>query len=134
MDHFISLDQAVQKTTLFRENRDKVIVQDLVGQNILPNAETFDRAAFDALLAQPGCERLRIYYGMSEDLQVHAIVVGVNAENQDILPVAQSSSTTGEETAPATESGDDNSDNDGLVVEAGVRCPPDCGTPSPLNP
>lgn len=130
MNHFISLDQAIQMTTRFRENRDKVIVQDLAGKNILPIAETFDRAAFDALLAQRGCERLRIYYGMREDQQVHAIIVGVDTEGQDMLPSSATPTNTTDlmlETGPAGE-GDAN-----VLVELAQRCPPDCGVTSPLN-
>lgn len=117
MDHFISLDQAIQMTTAFRENRDKFLAPDYQGAEYLPNAETFDRAAFDKILSTPGCTRLRIYYGMDNELKVHAIIVGVNEENEDILPDAG---------ATVTE------DDGGDIIEVGQRCPPEC-TVSPLN-
>ncbi len=59
---------------------------------------------------------------MSVDLKVHAIIVGVNANNEDILPQATASTS-----ANAT-SGDDDD-----IIEAGVICPPICPPPSPLN-
>lgn len=117
MDHFISLAQAVEMTTTFRENRDKILATNYQGTTFLPNAETFDRAAFDAVLSQLGCEQLRIYYGMDSELKVHAIIVGVNAQNEDILPVT----------------GDATDDGSTGIIEVGQRCPPDCGTGSPLN-
>lgn len=116
MNHFISLAQAIQMTTAFRENRDTILADPYKGANYLPNAETFDRAAFDAVLAQPACEQLRIYYGMDTEMKLHAIVVGVDAGGQDILPEPTSSENTGKE-----------------IIEVGQRCPPEC-TMSLLNP
>lgn len=118
MDHFISLDQAIQMTTLFRENRETILMDELKGQDILPIAETFDREAFDKVLAQTDCKGLRIYCGMDAELKVHTIIVGVNSLNQDILPV---SSTT------------ESRDGGDLIIETGQRCPPYCKI-SPLSP
>ena len=118
--HFIPLDQAVAMTTSYRNNRENVLSPGYKGKDILPLSETFNRAAFDTLLATPGCEGLRIYYGMDQDLQQHAIIVAVDANNQDLLP----SSATGDTSAG---SGDD------VIVEEGQRCPPICPDPSPLN-
>jgi hypothetical protein len=114
--HFIPLDQAVAMTTTYRDNRENILSPVYQGKDILPLSETFNRAAFDTLLATPGCQGLRIYYGMDQNLQLHAIVVAVDANNRDLLP---SLATTG--------SGDD------VIVEEGQRCPPICPDPSPLN-
>ena len=116
MDHLISLEQAVQMTTTFRENKDKILQDGYQGKDLIANAETFDRAAFDKLLAQPGCEQVRIYYGMDEALKVHAIIVGVDAAGNDLL--APSDSPSGQEP---------------IILDIATRCPPDCPV-SVLNP
>ena len=121
MNHFITLKEAIEMTRLYREQRNALLREGLGDKNILPFSETFDRAAFDALLAQPGCTALRIYYGMDPTLKVHAITVGVNAKNEDLLP------GEGNVVASATE-------EEPPIVEAGTRCPEDCPPPSLLNP
>jgi hypothetical protein len=125
MDHFISLDQAIQMTTTFRENRDKILAPDYKGAEYLPNAETFDRAPFDEVLRQPGCTSLRIYYGMDAELKVHAIIVGVGENGEDILPSVNTSSATSTESSTSTTGTG--------IIEAGQRCPPGCSS-SLLNP
>src|SRR5687767_14994370 len=110
MPHEISLETAVTMTTLYRTSLQTVLNPGY--PNILAKCETFDRAALNTLLAQDGCTAVRIYYGMSTDLNVHAILVGVNKDNEDMLPggpvVAE-------------------------LFEEAARCPEDCPPPSPLN-
>jgi hypothetical protein len=119
-NHFITLQTAISMTTLYRQEKENILAADYKNQNILPLSETFDRTAIDAILQEEGCTSVRIYYGMSEDLLVHAILVGVNANNEDILPSSENTiSTLG-------------SDDD-VIAEQGIRCPPDCGPSSPLN-
>lgn len=113
-EHRISLETAIEMTNRYRAQKERILMPELQGKNLLPVSETFDRAAFDRLLAQPGCTGLRIYYGMDETLQVHAIAVSVNDKNEDILPTAITP--------------------DGEIVEEGKVCPPYCATNSPLNP
>lgn len=125
MNNVITLDQAIQMTTLFREQRAGLLRPDLADKNILLTSETFDRAAFDQILSQPGCTGLRVYYGMKEDLQLRAIIVGVNANNEDLLP--SNAGTTGAE--PAGTMADS-----ALIAEDGITCPPICAPSSPLNP
>lgn len=121
MSQFIPLDKAVAMTSLYRKEKDTILAEPFKGKNILCISETFERGVIDALLAKPGCEAIRIYYGMDDQLKVHAILVAVNAKNEDILPVA-----AGKSGVVTEEEGD--------VVEEGKRCPDDCGSPSPLNP
>jgi len=134
MNHFISLDQAIQMTTTYRENRNTILAPNYQGADYLPNAETFDRAAFDTILAKPSCASLRIYYSMDNELKVHAIIVGVDADGQDILPNAAIITT--EEGSPLlSETGESLSaeSDEEEIIEMGQRCPPYC-TISPLNP
>jgi hypothetical protein len=118
MNQFISLSTAIEMTTLYRNQKEGILKPGYQGQNILPISESFDRNAFDSLLAQSGCEGLRIYYGMSEDFKIHAIIVGVNASGEDMLPDTKWASDT--------EAGDE-------IIENGNRCPDLCPPASPLN-
>ena len=125
MNHSITLEQAKQMTALYRKERENILVDQFKGRDILAICETFDAAAFHFMLGQPDCKSLRIYFGMGTDLKVHAIIVGVNSKNEDILPTVQSS-------ASSTSSTTDD-DDDGPINEEGLRCPPECPPPSPLN-
>lgn len=115
MNHAISLERASQMITRYREQKEKMMSPEYSEKNLLPIAESFDRAAFDKVLSQPGCTGLRIYYGMNEDLQLRAIIVGLNEKNEDLLPA-------------------DPSVTDGTIIEDGMMCPPVCAPASLLNP
>jgi hypothetical protein len=112
MSQFISIETAVDMTTLYRQDRETILGTSYKNQNILPKCETFDRGVFDDVLAQTGCAGIRIYYGMDSNNKVHAIIVGVNGSDEDII-------------FPNT----DNS----LIAEESRRCPDDCPPASDLN-
>lgn len=97
MNHSILLEDAVAMTASYR----------LSIPAGMPVSETFELASINALLSQPGCTALRIYYGKKVDGNIHAILVGVDANGEDI---------TG-----------------GVLLEEGYRCPPYCPPPSVLN-
>ncbi len=118
MSNFISLGDAVDMTTLFRADRETILATAFQNQNILPKCETFERSAFDDVLAQSGCEGIRIYYGMNSSNQVHAVIVGVNSNDEDIIFPPK----PGLPDPPAS-----------LVIENGKRCPNDCPASSVLN-
>jgi len=109
-NHEISLQEAIDMTTRYRTNKPANA----------PVCETFEIEAINQLAAVTGCAYLRIYYGMKEDMNIHAILVAANENNEDILP-----SQTGSNIV--IESGD------GVILEDGYRCPPDCPPESPLN-
>lgn len=115
--NFITLTKAVTMTTLYRSDKEAILATAYQNQNILPNSETFNRNAFDTILAKAGCAAVRIYYGMDENLKIHAIIVPVNEDNEDILP---------EQTNNQAEEEED-------IVEEGQRCPDLCPPSSPLN-
>lgn len=115
MNHFISLDAAKVMTARFRQQCEAILKTEYQGQSILPICETYDRAAFDQVLSKTSCAGIRIYYGMDDQLKLHAIIVGVNAENEDILPSSSLTST----------------DED--IIDNGNRCPDICPVSSPLN-
>jgi len=116
MSQFINLPKAAAMTKRFRDNKEAILATAYRNKNVLPLSETFERQAIDMLLAQPGAAFLRVYYGMDEDLKLHAILVAANSQDEDILPVAQN----------------ENGEN-GSVVEDANRCPPLCPPESPLN-
>jgi len=112
--HFISLDDAIGMTAAYRNARETILDTSFRSQNILPYSETFNRNAFDALLAIDACAGIRIYYGMDDNSRVHAVIVGVNEDNEDILPLSSTIITN-------------------YIVEEGQRCPDLCVPASGLN-
>lgn len=115
MKHLISLNQAKEMTAHYRKEKEVILGAPYQGKDILAISESFDAAVFNTVLNQPGCKSLRIYYGMSDDLKVHAIIVGVNEKNEDMLPA------------------DGVNLADPPIIEEGLRCPPICPVASPLN-
>lgn len=108
-NHEISLAEAIEMTTRYRANR----------PDNFPISETFAIEAISKLMSAEGCSGIRIYYGMKEDLEAHAILVAVNAEGEDILPLTGNGSSL-ESSNP-------------LILEDAIRCPPDCPKASVLN-
>jgi hypothetical protein len=81
---------------------------------------SFDRAAIDKILAQPGCARLRIYHGRDAKGKPNLILVGVDAAGKDMLPsklLLTKSSTEG---------------GQGCIMEKQFPCPPYCDASSTL--
>ena len=111
---FITLAQAIEMTTRYRQNKEAVISSSFAGQNILSICDTFSKAALEALLAKPNCVAIRLYYGMNTDLQIRPVVVAVDQNDEDILP--DDSTLEGED-----------------IVDDTIKCPPICPPPSPLN-
>ena len=97
-------------TRAYRKNNESILDPSMQGKSILPFSETFNREAFDNLLAQEGCEGIRLYYSMDADMKVHIIAVAVNNENVDIIPAGAE-----------------------MLIENGLRCPQDCPPDSVLN-
>ncbi len=116
--HIITLEAAIQMTTLYRQEKETILSEEFKGQDILPLSETVDRSAIEALLKRPDCTALRIYYGMSPDKKIHAVMVGVNSEDEDLSPDSTSSAE---------------SEDEPVIVEETLRCPPFCPKDSPLN-
>ena len=111
---FISLSQAIEMTTRYREKKNSVIDPAYSGDDVFAICDTLNKAAIEALLAKPGCKAIRLYYGMNISLQLRPILVAVNQNDEDILP----------------------GDNDVIgthIVDDALRCPPYCPPPSSLN-
>lgn len=115
--HLITLTAAEALTSDYRLNRNSILQSGYQDQDILPLSETFNRTDIDLLLAQDGCEALRIYYGMDANLKVHAVLVAVNENNEDILPSQTLNPLSLED----------------IIIEEGQRCPIICPPQSALN-
>jgi hypothetical protein len=114
MSHSISLNDAKKMIRDFRTYREEVIAEPYKGQDILAYSETFDIDAVLSLIANPLCRKMRIHFGMDSEKKVHAILVAVDVDNNDILPIDPGIQTP-------------------MIVEDGQRCPDQCPTPSELN-
>jgi hypothetical protein len=125
--HLISLEQAQKMTATYRKNKKELIGDAYRSKDPLPICETFERSAFDQILAQPGCTGVRAYYAMDDNGSVHLIFVGVNEKNEDMIEAPQQTTTTMRTTAASTTSGG------GVLVENGSKCPTDCPPSSTLN-
>lgn len=109
-DNFITLEEAVLMTTRYRKMKITVLNPDM-SPDVLAICETFDRAGWDALLGQPDCVGVRIYYGMKENNDICSIAVGVNSANEDMI----------DETG------------DSIILDKAARCPLECPPKSDLN-
>ena len=112
--HFITLDAAIDLTTNLRAGRESILDSGYRNQDVIPCSETFNRNAFDTLLAKQDCAGIRLYYGMDENYKLHAVFVAVNDDNEDLLPATSTRESTD-------------------IVEEGQRCPDLCPPPSSLN-
>jgi hypothetical protein len=123
--HSISLDRAKLLTANYRKNKKKILRDEYHNKPTLPLCETFDRDAFDELLARPDCVAVRFYYGMDDDMNVHLVFVGVDENNADIVP----QQTTSEMTLMAAGTIEDYPQ----VYDTSTKCPPVCPPDSVLN-
>jgi hypothetical protein len=106
MKNLVPLADGKEMVKTYLENKKKVILND----STLPNTETFDSDAFVELLKQPDCVKIRLYYGMKENLEICAIIVGVDSNGNEIY--VENKGLNGiEET---------------YVIEDGQKCPPYC--------
>jgi hypothetical protein len=117
MNHSISLSEAVEMTARYRTNRETVLQTTYRNMAVLPICETFDKAAFDSLLATTGCSFVRIYYGMDASFKMHAIIVAADSAGNDLLPSASQTTVM----------------NDYQILDRANRCPELCPPESALN-
>jgi len=116
--HQIDLVNATQMTSLYRANR----------PDNFPICESFERASIERLLSNPNCVFFRIYYGMKDDMTVHAILVAADKNGEDIIPNVKGGHGHG-----GHGHGDGDDGDDGVILEDSMRCPVTCPPDSPLN-
>ena len=124
LKHSISQDKLQELTSHYQKNKNNILKEEFHDKATLPTCETFDRAAFDQLLAQEGCVGIRIYYGMDEESNVKLVAVGVDENDQDIL---KANSNINQIKSAET-------DEPVFALSDGLRCPPYCTPPPPPPP
>ncbi len=107
MSHFITRGKAKDMILLYKEMKDKILTATYLGREILASCETFERSAIVGLMAQNNCSGLRIHYGMDSDFKIHAIMVAVDDNGDEIIPI-------------------DPDESNEQIVENGTRCPTVC--------
>ena len=109
--NLVPVSRANEMIALYRENKETILAPDYKKTDVLAFSETFNADDVRLLLSQPGCVGFRIRYGMDDKLWLHAILVGVDANGNDIV---------------IQNPGFGLKDDEGYVVEDAFRCPPDC--------
>jgi len=95
-DHSISLSTAASYTKNYRDSNPNQV-----------KGHFFGRDAIEDALDQTGCVGIRIYYGVDETGKKQLIIVGVNADENDLY--------------------------NGIILDRSIQCPPNCGIANPLN-
>lgn len=112
--HEITKEQARELIVCYQENRRNIENGQFAGQDILPNAETFNAEAIQAVLQQDGCIGIRFYYGMDGTNKVMLVATGVDQEGNDLdLAIGQ--------------------DLNPRLMQTAQRCPFTCPEPSQIN-
>jgi hypothetical protein len=114
INHFITLQEASQMVARYKTEIELMLDPKFRGLNILAKCESFDRTAFDTVLAQPGCKSIRIHYGMDATLKVKAILVGVDVNGHELVPA--------DANAPNSQ-----------IIDRSTRCPDECPVTSVLG-
>jgi hypothetical protein len=98
-DNEISYNDAALLTQNYRDAQ-------APGSNYV-KGEYFSKASLELVLDQSGCVGIRIYYGLDENNVQRLVIVGVDANENDMVT--------------------------GQILEHGTLCPPHCGTSNNLN-
>lgn len=115
--HRISLAVAKSMTRRWREKAPKDATR----------AFCFPRSCYDAVLAQPGCEGIRSYLCAHEDGSTNLILVGVDANMNDILHAPATKS------AESTNGSGDGEGDDAVIMQDSFPCPVMCSGGDSLN-
>ena len=110
-ENLLPSSRAFEMIARYRENKELILAEDYKKSDILAYSETFNAEDVRLLLSQPGCVGFRVLYGMDDKLWIHAILVGVDANGNDIV---------------IQNLGFGLKNDEGYVVENASRCPPDC--------
>lgn len=116
MSKFISLSEAKKMISLYQNEQENILKDGFQNKQILATSELIDKEKLEKILKIPGCNNIRIYYGMDSTLKIHSILVAVDEKGQDIILQTEN-----------------NYQNEEDILNDSVRCPPFCNT-SPLTP
>lgn len=100
-NHTISLQEGAKLTKKYRDT----LLSTLSGVKGL----SYDNASIQSVLDQPGCARIRMYFGLSDDVvpKPQLVIVGVDSAGNDMTS--------------------------GIILDRGSTCPPSCGGDNVLN-
>ena len=112
--HNITLAQFQAMKKAYADNKNSILQPPFQGDDILCISELFNIQPVKDLTAVDGCAGMRIWYGMDSDKKVHAMMVAVDQNGVDILPVDTSVKLAV------------NSAGKPPILEDGQRCPPLC--------
>jgi hypothetical protein len=101
--HEISVDEAKK---LIQNRQNGLDIKAAKGKVPAIKGGSFERAAIDKILAQPGCDKLRFYYAAEVDGSPTVVLVGVDTSGKDMTQ--------------------------GMIMERGAPCPPYCDAASGL--
>lgn len=111
--NLISLEDAIAMTSEYRKEKDSILAEG-VSPDVLPICETFNKTDFQTVLDQTGCVGVRVYFGMKTGKEISVVVVGVNADDEDMISTVN----------PAYAD---------KILDMGNRCPIVCPPKSDLN-
>ena len=95
--HEITLSEGLELVANFRKNP----------QAPKSQGTSFNRGAFEKILAQPGCEKIKMYWAKEQNGRFTVVLVGVDAAGEDMTK--------------------------GSIMERSADCPPWCGVTSPFT-
>src|ERR1700676_1375345 len=84
--NFITLEKFMEMKNLYAANSQVILQSPFQNKEILITSETFNLDVLTAIAGVTGVVGLRIYYGMSADLKVHAMLIAVDKDGNDLLP------------------------------------------------
>ena len=132
INHFIDRAEAKRLITNYQEMQYELVNPNLVKAQkeygVLPTWEAFNEKSILAILAQPGCEGIRIHYGLKKEDKsgeivpmVVAVLVGVDKEGNSMWGAAAVTKPAAKMQVMATERG---AGDEGVILEDSQRCPP----------
>ena len=77
----------IKKETLkIRKKRDTKIIAASMDVFVFPVGGIFERAIFEEILAEKDCTHIKFYYGLDKKGKMQFEFVGVDSEEEDIVP------------------------------------------------
>ena len=115
--NFITLTQFLEMKQLYADNAQQILQPPYQNKEILITSETFNGDVITAISQVTGFAGFRIYYGMSPDLKIHAMLVATDINGNDLLPSDPSAKFVPTNAAKG---------GSGVIGEEAQRCPPGC--------
>ncbi len=86
IDHFVSVDSAMQWTKNFAALSQEILAGQFRGDTTLfPVYETFNLKIIDSIIANPTTIGFRIYLAAKSDNKLHFVITGVDESGRDVV-------------------------------------------------